>query len=173
MGVVRQCWNGDSRSQIGKILSPVRAQWKRPSACGDRKRKASLAWLKAVCHKYLTAVFLGTLKRSSKEHFDTEAAKLPTEADTNCNLLMKWKCFTRREVTRKWFIENKLCNVIEYFQTENDLMISHFDILIVIRTTRTTNVCIISTKTYLPYIHSTTTNMFYFLQIAVSWHPLA
>lgn len=85
------------------------SNWKAPQSCQSsgeetvslwRQKEQSKFSLIKSCHKYLTAVFLGTLKRTSKEHFDTETAKLPSEADTNCNLLMKWKCFTRRGMTK-------------------------------------------------------------------------
>lgn len=49
-----------------------------------------------------TALFLGTFKIISKEHFNTEIAKLPTEVETtDNNLLMRWKFYTRKKLKKE------------------------------------------------------------------------
>lgn len=95
----------------------VISNWKDPqsvrvggtiSLWGQRE-KYSLIQINGSQTGLSAALFLGTFKIISEEHFNTEIAKLPTEVEaTDNNLLVRWKSYTRKEIKkREWFIEKK------------------------------------------------------------------
>lgn len=69
----------------------------------ERERKASLAWLKAVCHKDLTAVFLGSLEETAKRTFWHRDTK--TSIEFLCVVLLESQilllCLTEGVMTKE------------------------------------------------------------------------